>query len=56
MGLFSCFISICLWAWSSITHYHHVYYWIGLGFTTLGFLGAGFVTWTRYHDPNTPYK
>ena len=55
MGIFSWFISICLWAWSSITH-HHVHYWIGFGFNILGLLGLGFVTWTRYHDPNTPYK
>jgi len=55
MGLFSWFIFICLWAWSLITH-HHVHYWIGLGFMTLGLLGGGFFTWTRYHDPNTPYK
>lgn len=55
LGLFSWFVSICLWGWSSITH-QHVSAWTIQGFDILGFLGASYMTWGRYHDPNTPFK
>lgn len=55
LGLFSWFVSFCLRAWSSITH-QHVPFWTTQGLEVLGFLGACYMAWGRYHDPNTPYK
>lgn len=55
LGLFSWFVSICLRVWASITH-EHVSFWAIQGLDILGFVGACYMTWGRYHDPDTPYK
>ena len=53
--LFSIFVSICLRAWSPISH-QHLYLRLSNGFEALGFLCALLLIWNRYHDSNTSYN
>jgi hypothetical protein len=49
------FLFLCLGAWSLLTH-RHIPHWTSLGLMALALVCMGFFTWTRYNDPNTPYK
>ena len=55
IGLIGPFLFLCLGAWSLLTH-RHIHHWTSLGLMALAVVCMGFFTWTRYNDPNTPYK